>query len=417
MIMYSNGSQVTLLRYFYSEISQSIQKEITHIQLAGVVGITYLEFAEIALCITDNRLFFSVPITFGNRCNDTAVGDEYFELTNELLTEAKQMTCYLTSEVEIGKTITSAIGHEQQKFDILTCINNQSLYRNSIQSKLIFHNTAPARTHDSVWIESRSTDSIIFAEIAIIFQNKIGEILARQRRWNLVLTSNARVAQLQIGTSISCENNSVRLIYPIDRRSVDYQGLPSFQIGLLGVVDHFLDSILLDISLKLNYDYNIGHLFDVTLSASKRHSEVNENGLQNTVRSLICQCEQQLLSTYPAIECCINRTKSVENMVEFLSSIGISNFTIAGKETRMVYAHIENLESSVIWDPERDHLSLKSTSPGMLKELKMLCSEKLEPSEKTELNTLKAMQLELVQCEFQREIITAFYRRLRTSRS
>ncbi|XP_065088469.1 uncharacterized protein LOC135709948 [Ochlerotatus camptorhynchus] len=410
-LLYSSGSQITQMRYYYSEINKTIQHVAKDIPIIGVTGITYLQFAEMAICVTENRQFYSVPITQltdfnGNQQND------YFEVTSEILSQANQMTCFLTNEVNVESRMAKAIEQERLKVDILTSAINQNVYTNFFAADLKYHKHLPHRCYSTL-ILGESNGSNIFVQIDVLFRNGIKEVMMHQKNWMLILSIDNVVTQIPLAKVNYLADNTVRLLVTIDEYRFQKLGFPRIETSMSVRITHCHDSIELDIPIKIQSLDDIAELFEAS-SYEPNTAAVQESHLSTVAGDLVRHCEYLPLIASHNIYFNLRGLKDVPHVGKLLSILEIAIIPNKNDETlEKAYIRLGN-QICEVQRSDQDEFRFISNSPGMLFLLKVLCSRNCQ---KISVNAdkLKAFRLKLAQCETEREHIVSYYRQIRTT--
>ncbi|XP_058816498.1 uncharacterized protein LOC131679774 isoform X2 [Topomyia yanbarensis] len=409
MIIYSNGDNIVQLRYFYSELSKSIQSESKEISIAGVTGITYLNFARTAICITENCLIYAISITPFNANQEQQNG--YFELTDELLTQAKQMTCYLTNELNTSKKITHLIEQKQLHYDVLTRASNMSLYRNLIKSTLLFHKRIPDIQYNTLYLGESFMDTFCCV-VSIDFTNDFQQLLIRQKHWILSAIFGKMQYRIKLST-INYFEGLIQLVHPITKRNLKMQGFPDVSISLSSVMCHFHDCLSIQIPIDISNATNISSLFEANLCSIYENMTVYEDDLQYMVCALVNRYEQRS-NIAPVIECSFEKNNT--NVTDFLNDADIRVPSAISESTELLYLHIGGLVVKVHWNPlHRNKIRLASDAPFIILLLKMAYYRKCIQQLTLQSTSLKAILLQVAQCEVQRGDLISYYRQIRTA--
>ncbi|KXJ69052.1 hypothetical protein RP20_CCG000370 [Aedes albopictus] len=374
--LYSSRSHVTQIRYYYSELSKAILNVSKEIQIVGVVGMTYLDYAKMAVCITDNRLFYSVPIhklTDAN-CNPQ---NAYFELTDEILSQANQMTCLLTNEVTIEKAIVKQINHEQVQIDILASGDNH-VHEKLIEVELMYHKHLPNLRYSTLILNDKAHISNLFVQMDITLNRGIKAIVNRQRDWHLLVCLDEVITQIPFNKVNYVEDTIIRILAPIEASQVQRHGFPRIEINAMVTVTHHHDRLMLEVPLKLKSQDNVVVLFEASSHEPKTTNP--ESQLTNVPRDLIRHCEQKPSVRAPTLEFHLQRLAECPTLNNFLSQIGIplDSCDNAGTATKNKgYIRLGDFLCEVE-QADQGKFRFKSTSAGALYLLKVLCSKKFQ---------------------------------------
>ncbi|EAT45016.1 AAEL003691-PA [Aedes aegypti] len=406
--IYSNGSHVIQIRYYYSELSKAILHVSKELQIVGVTGITYLDHAKMAICVTENRLFYSVPVHKLTDLNTNQQND-YFELTNEILSQANQMTCLLTNEVTVEKTIAQQINQEKVQIDVLTQAANR-MYGKLITAELLYHKHLPNLHYNTLLLNDKACLSNMFVQIEIILSKGIRECINRQSNWLLQVCLDDDAIQIQLEKMNYIEDNTIRLLAPIEESTFRMHGFPRIEINAIITVTHDQDKLMLKIPIQVRNEENFASLFEASLHEPKI---VNPRAKLPTeeARDLIRQCEQKPVSEAMLLEWDLRGLMEFPTIGSLLNQIGIPMNNIIVEKAFLKLGN-QLCEVNQV-DPHAFRFNTKS--PGVLYLVKVLCNEKLRHKSKTEIEKLKAIRLQLLQCESDFQSIASFYRQIRTS--
>ncbi|KAL9706749.1 hypothetical protein quinque_010267 [Culex quinquefasciatus] len=414
LLVYSNGSQLVQLKYYFSELIKTIEKESKEFSLAGVVALTFLDHDKLVISITENRLIYSTPITSTNDRTNLQKND-YFELTDEVLSQAKQMTCLLTNEAELNRKTVQQVGEEKTKIEILSSVSNQSYFKNFVNAHLRFNRKMPTFSSDVLLLGEVSGDIRLMAEVQFTFKNDFQRILNLQKQWTIVVAIDAKVHHIQLD-AFNSDCNSIRLLYPLSEQYFIQKGLPTIIVSLVRLVHHARDCLSLQIPIKLQSNDDFADLLEFGRAQPLNKLAAGRKDLHDTIRSLINLNERRPLQTTASIEYRLKMPPSVRSLATFLTRAGFAVLETVNESTVQVYLSLGGAEVEVRWDATGSEICLKSCSPAILKLVKT-ASFRVQSKDGVSMDKLKTIQLRLTQSDQRSENVISLYRQLRSSTS
>ncbi|XP_055596815.1 uncharacterized protein LOC129746908 isoform X2 [Uranotaenia lowii] len=412
-ILFSDGYKLVQLRFFYSELSKTVDKETKEIALHGVVGIVHVKFADVAICITENCLFHAIFIQHEYyNCKDAETG-KYFEITNEVLTQAKQMTCLLTNEVEIHNKLIETINEEQAQTNVMNILCNTTLYKKFVSAKLTQHNRIPSTICETVFLEKTTMDNCLFIHIELFLKTDFSKVL-QNSNWMISVEVDSFRKLFRLDKTLDKEHECVQMILPVRANYLNQKGLPSLVLSLLKVVSHTNDCLILEIPVNLQTSNDVGHSIE---SRKPKHNYVVSNPHKDTIpmaKALICQNQNEKPGEKKNIEYCFKISQTVDYISQLLhKGIGIHEQilqTVADEENSSLWLGTE-IMAEMCLQKEHGKCTIRSYYPGFLLIIKRRILQSEVVDHKCSRNELMALNLRLTRIELDLVSIIQLYQK------
>ncbi|XP_058122316.1 uncharacterized protein LOC131293127 [Anopheles ziemanni] len=402
--LYSNGLTTHRVRYHFSEETKQLVTETEDIPVCGVVAITLIENREIALLLTENRQFYTLPCT-GNNRDIGQNSSRMVTLRKEMRGVTKRVTKILTDEVEYDKRLGQAIQYEHSHFNVLALYRNKDVFSRLSLFELSFHLEMPATQSNTVLINGSSKEApLAFASVKIKVNLGFFNLLMEQKRWTVCLEYDEFVAMYPVQETFDAQGMFHATVFLCQSQLAS--GLPTFRASLFASIQNGGGNLLLNIPVPTSPSKpeNDAGLFirkmETKTSAQETPSDSQKLVHQNNAQAV--ECIDRRILTY-----CIQNDHSKTKAISFSSALENNNM-----DTWSVIAK----PVSVGWQREKEVLFLKTHHPVALDLVKrfLLSYDEYSAEMKQREEKLKAMFLEL-QDVTTHEAIVGLFKRSRCS--
>jgi hypothetical protein len=157
-------------------------EKITVIQ--GITALNFIDFLGIYICITENNLFYLVPVS--KKTSQMPINiQEYmeFDYDNYEINLGKK----IDGEIQLNNQVKQKIAKEKNNFQVLSCALNSKEFESLMYANATIVSEMPKFREQCIrpngTLKLNEIES--YANILVYFKNNIEETLLQQSAWNL----------------------------------------------------------------------------------------------------------------------------------------------------------------------------------------------------------------------------------------
>ena len=370
--IFSDGFKVFSGRIRYDEISTSFKFDSKSLNLAGIADISIIQEHNVALCISENCIFYTIPL---ERAND---GDSD-QIWMEVKQVKRQLNSFKQDIAELAETyenMSKELVLQKEMLNAVALKSNISSNEELFMAKVTISRTQPVRSCSTTILVTNSEHldrGTYFAKISIIptkYTNKFNSHL-----WNIRCLWQ-EVDQTNRSVNLKVFNDT--LLRPFDihlmlRQSDQLFYLPEFVIDVNTPVMIGSDFVYLSFSVKVKQS-DVGDFIElhhempvifpskkITLGPSELLARINQN---RQCKRMVGMEDQNRCLTYRI------RLPTAISWSHFVTE-AIPSERVFGNETstavnNIVYLVLMNESLELTYVPAGQAIQLKSRNPGVM---------------------------------------------------